>query len=225
MNELINLRHLSFSYPKKEPALVIENFSMDVGEKLFLYGPSGCGKSTLLNLIAGTLEAQTGELHVCGRDMARLTSSGRDRHRGEHIGYIFQSFNLINYLTVYENVMLPAIVSREKGSASDVNKQASELIEHLGLTAFRDQKAGQLSIGQRQRVAAARALVGLPKLIIADEPTSSLDEANTEAFMQLLLEQANLRKLGILFVSHDKRLERYFDRSVELPQINQASLS
>ena len=225
MNELINLRHLSFSYPKKQPTLTIENFSMAAGEKLFLYGPSGCGKSTLLNLIAGTLEAQTGEVHVCGRDMARLTSSGRDRHRGEHIGYIFQSFNLINYLTVYENVMLPAIVSRAKGSASDVNKQATELIDHLGLATFRDQKAGQLSIGQRQRVAAARALVGLPKLIIADEPTSSLDEANTEAFMQLLLEQASLRKLGILFVSHDKRLERYFDRSVELPQINQASLS
>lgn len=219
---LIELKQLRFSYPKHAPVINIADLKLAQGERLFLYGPSGCGKSTLLNLVAGTLIADHGEVNICDRDMGRLTASGRDRHRGENIGYIFQSFNLIPYLSVWENVMLPAIVSKSKGEAADVKAQAKALISKLGLESFSDKQASKLSIGQRQRVAAARALLGHPKLIIADEPTSSLDEANTAAFMELILSEAKERKLGLLFVSHDRRLESHFDRSIELPSINQA---
>lgn len=219
---LIDLKQLKFSYPNNAPVIDIAELKLEVGERLFLYGPSGCGKSTLLNLVAGTLLASHGEVHVCERDMTRLSASGRDRHRGENIGYIFQSFNLIPYLSVWENVVLPAMVSKSKGSSDQVRAQAEALISKLGLQEFAMKPASKLSIGQRQRVAAARALIGQPKLIIADEPTSSLDETNTAAFMDLILSQAQERKLGLLFVSHDRRLESHFDRSIELPSINQA---
>lgn len=219
MMELIKLKNLRFSYADKE-VLHIPDFSMQVGQRVFLYGPSGCGKSTLLNVIAGTLPANSGEVNVCGRDMSRLSSSGRDSHRGMNIGYIFQSFNLISYLTVKENILLPAMVSRAKGDAKSANQQVEHLMEQLGLSRFSNQLAGKLSIGQRQRVAAARALMGTPKLIIADEPTSSLDEDNTNSFMQLLLDQSKAREIGVLFVSHDRRLETKFDQCFDLTKLN-----
>lgn len=217
---LIDLKKVKFAYPHHAAVIDIDQLTLAEGERLFLYGPSGCGKSTLLNLIAGTLIAEHGEVNVCARDMGRLSASGRDRHRGENIGYIFQSFNLIPYLSVWENVVLPAMVSRNKGSSDEVRAQAEALISKLGLQEFASKPASKLSIGQRQRVAAARALIGQPKLIIADEPTSSLDEANTQAFMDLILSEAKARKLGLLFVSHDRRLESHFDRAIELPTIN-----
>lgn len=221
MNELIKLSEVEFAYSGKKPVIHIEHFSMQAQEKIFLFGPSGCGKSTLLNLVTGTLVANKGIAEVCGRDLTSLTASGRDRHRGAHLGYIFQSFNLISYLTVWENVYLPVMVSHEKGKPQEAKEQVEHLLTRLGLIDLAHEPVSTLSIGQRQRVAAARAFMGHPSLIIADEPTSALDQKNTELFMQLLLEQAQERKLGLLFVSHDERLAQHFDRSVAFTEINQ----
>ena len=154
-----------------------------------------------------------------------MKGSQRDKFRADHIGYIFQQFNLLPYLNVVENVILPCQFSAQRKSQVDTSlvEDATRLLEKLHLPAhLLDKPVVELSIGQQQRVAAARALIGKPALIIADEPTSSLDYDNRTAFIELLLEQVNQAQSTLLFVSHDPTLESLFDRTLNLNQINQA---
>ena len=190
------------------------------GEKVFLYGPSGHGKSTLLNILAGVLEVKTGYVEVLGTNLHDISQGARDRLRGENVGYIFQIFNLIPYLNIKENIVLPCLINKKRAEGSDFYAQADELIKTLGLTEYASRNVTDLSIGQQQRVAAARALIGNPKLIIADEPTSSLDEKNTSEFMNLLLSEWEKRKFTLVFVSHDSGLKKYFPRTISLPDIS-----
>jgi putative ABC transport system ATP-binding protein len=216
----IQIKDLKFSYKDSPTVLNIAKLTIEAGEKLFIFGPSGHGKSTLLNILAGVLEVESGEVEVLGVNLHDISQGARDHLRGEQVGYIFQIFNLIPYLNIKENIVLPCLINKKRAAGIDFYAQADELIETLGLSAHAQKNVTDLSIGQQQRVAAARALIGNPKMIIADEPTSSLDEKNTSEFMNLLLSEWEKRKFTLIFVSHDTNLSKYFPRIISLPDIN-----
>ena len=226
MTDTLNISGLRFGWPGHPSLLDIPQLSIAAGESLFLYGPSGCGKSTLLNLISGVLEVTSGKIDVAGFSFDQLSSAQRDLIRADHIGVLFQQFNLLNYLSVLDNVMLPCHFSavrrkRVKAQYGSVEAGAQALLAQLGLSKellARDVTA--LSIGQQQRVAAARALLGSPSLLIADEPTSALDESNRDQFLDLLMEQCQQHQMSLLFVSHDMRLKSHFMHSQDLRELN-----
>ena len=222
MKLAINIQDLSFHYEDTHPILKLDSFEVENQEKIFIYGPSGCGKSTLLGLIAGVFLPQQGTLEVFGLDFFSSSRTNRDEFRGKEIGYIFQTFNLIPYLSCLENILLPCKITRERKSkiTGSLEQEAALLAEHLNLTEVLHKKARQLSVGQQQRVAAARALIGNPQLVIADEPTSSLDGKNTNEFLELLLRKWEEKKFTLVFVSHDERLANEFNCSVSLPEMN-----
>lgn len=224
LSKVIELKQVSYTWAgNQSPTLAIEHLNVHRGEHLFIKGPSGCGKSTLLGLLTGINQAQSGIVEVLGKDLNQLNSRQRDRFRADNIGYIFQQFNLLPYLTVVENVLLPCQFSRQRRETADLEQSARKLLRKLHLNdQLLDKPVVELSIGQQQRVAAARALIGNPPLIIADEPTSSLDHENRAAFIQLLLDQVNQANATLMFVSHDPTLEPLFDRSLDLRKINQA---
>ena len=205
--------------------LQLGDLTLQPGETVFLRGPSGCGKSTLLALAAGVLLPQAGHCALLGQAWTALGAGARDRRRADHLGYIFQQFNLLPYLSVIANVRLPLRFSRLRAAraAASGPDAAAELLAHAGLPrALWQAPASNLSVGQQQRVAAARALIGAPEVVIADEPTSALDEALREAFMALLLARCQAAGSALLFVSHDLRLAGSFHRVIDLPAINQA---
>ena len=225
-DSVISIEELRFSWPSGGEVLDIERFDLNAGERLFLRGPSGSGKSTLLGLIAGVLEPSAGHVNVLGQDLAKLAPAKRDRIRADHLGVIFQMFNLVPYLSVVGNVTLPLKFSplRRKAIAGDTDEEARRLLARLGLTdtALLDRRVSYLSVGQQQRVAAARALIGGPEIVIADEPTSALDADARDRFIELLSEEAARTGAALLFVSHDASLARLFDRAVDLREINRA---
>ncbi|MCP4184626.1 MAG: ATP-binding cassette domain-containing protein, partial [Hyphomicrobiales bacterium] len=187
---------------------------------------SGSGKSTLLGLICGTLTPQKGDIYVLGKNITVLTSSQRDRVRADHFGIIFQMFNLLPYLSILDNVLLPLNFSKLRKTAAikqsgNIVTEADRLLTALGVdaTKFGQQKTSDLSVGQQQRVAAARAFIGYPEIIVADEPTSSLDEGHQAKFMQLLFEETERTGATLIMVSHDRRLAKRFDRVVELSDL------
>lgn len=228
-SKVIALQQVEFTWPGSDkPTLAIEKLDVHRGEHLFIKGPSGCGKSTLLGLLTGINQAQQGSVTILGKEQGQLSSRQRDRFRADNIGYIFQQFNLLPYLSVIENVILPCQFSAQRKQRVEVDLalRAQDLLEKLHLSpALLHKPVVELSIGQQQRVAAARALIGSPPLIIADEPTSSLDHDNRTAFIELLLEQVNQVNATLVFVSHDPTLEALFDRSLDLRLINQAGES
>jgi putative ABC transport system ATP-binding protein len=204
------------------PRLRFPPFAVARGEKLFVHGPSGSGKSTLLGLLAGVLQPAEGAVRVLGQDLARLRGGRRDRFRAEHVGYVFQQFNLLPYLDVAANVALACRFSRSRHArataAGPLAAEIARLLAALELdgAALRRRSAGELSVGQQQRVAAARALVGGPELLIADEPTSALDADARDAFIRLLLAECARHGTSVVFVSHDLALAGHFDRSLRL---------
>jgi putative ABC transport system ATP-binding protein len=226
---LIELNDLGFSWPGQAELLDIPAFTLQRGESLFLKGPSGSGKTTLLGLLGGVQKPGRGSLKLLGQELASLSSGARDRFRVDHTGYIFQQFNLLPFLSVRENVELPCRFSKSRAQRASerhgsVDAAAALLLEHLGLKAeLLERRADSLSIGQQQRVAAARALIGQPELVIADEPTSALDHDAREAFLQLLFAECRAAGASLLFVSHDQSLAPLFDRSVSLAELNRAS--
>lgn len=225
-SSVIELHDVVFTWPKSNaPTLDIAHLNIAQGEHLFIKGPSGCGKSTLLSLLTGINIASQGVVSLLGHDLRHLKASQRDRFRADHIGYIFQQFNLLPYLSVLENVTLPCHFSAQRKQHVDgaLLDKAQSLLERLHLPAhLLNTPVTELSIGQQQRVAAARALIGNPELIIADEPTSALDYDNREAFITLLHEEAERACSTLVFVSHDPTLEKLFERSIHLPTLNRA---
>ncbi len=229
-SKVVELNNARFNWPGSENATInIPQLHIAQGEHVFIKGPSGCGKSTLLALLTGINTLTSGSLSVLNTDISKLRASHRDKFRADHIGYIFQQFNLLPYLNVVENVLIPCQFSSirrnrvaSNASTSLLTEQATKLLERLHLPKeLHNKPVAELSIGQQQRVAAARALIGQPELIIADEPTSALDHDNRTAFIELLMEQANQAKATLIFVSHDPTLESLFDRSLNLPELNQ----
>ena len=228
---MINLENVSFKWQKKAatPTLTIEQLAIDEGEHVFLHGPSGSGKSTLLALLAGINVTTSGQLCVLNQNLSALTNAQRDVFRADHIGYIFQNFNLLPYLTPLENVCLGCQFSKKRqqhvlSQADNIESEAARLLNALGLEPhFHNQNVATLSIGQQQRVAAARAFIGSPELIIADEPTSALDTNNRQSFIKLLFEQAKHANSTLVFVSHDESLQPLFNRSIDLVNLQAAS--
>jgi putative ABC transport system ATP-binding protein len=205
--------------------LSIPSLRVEAGEHCFLYGPSGCGKTTLLGIVAGVLPASIGSVRVLQEDLTQMGSARRDRFRGEKLGYIFQMFNLIPYLNVRENILLGCrlhLARRRRLGKETLESVARRITAALGIEALLEREVTELSVGQQQRVAAARALLGAPPLIIADEPTSALDAAHREQFLDLLLSQAKLAQSTVLFVSHDQSLAAMFPRRISLPEVNRA---
>ncbi len=227
---VVQLRQLRFRWNANSPeVLALDELTIQRGERIFIEGPSGSGKSTLLSLLSGISVPQHGELSVLGQRLDQLGSVQRDHFRAHHIGYIFQMFNLIHYLSMLDNVILPCRFSRSRHDramqqSGSLEAEALRLLQHLDMAHadLMDRPVTTLSVGQQQRVAAARALMGAPELLIADEPTSSLDADNRETFVKLLFEECRQADSTLVFVSHDHALENLFDRTIALADINSA---
>jgi len=224
MNSAINIQALQFGFDAARPVLDLDALTLERGERLFVYGPSGCGKSTLLGLIAGVHTVQQGRLEVLGEDLTRLSQRGRDTFRAARLGVIFQTFNLLPFLTVKANIELGCAFSKDRrAKAGDTSAAIADLLDGLGLDAdLIDRPVTKLSIGQQQRVAVARALIGGPDLVIADEPTSALDTATRDRFIGLLIKACGQAGSALVFVSHDQGLSGHFDRSLDLQALNKA---
>lgn len=223
---LVDINGLRFAWNGREDLLHIPRFHLDAGEKVFLHGPSGTGKSTLLALLAGVLLPSAGTILLDGEDVSHMGAAKRDAWRADHIGFVFQQFNLLPWLSVMDNVVLPLRFSpaRRQRLQADAANEASRLLQDLKLpSSLWKQPASTLSIGQQQRVAVARALIGRPPLLIADEPTSALDADTQHAFLRLMFSECAQHGSAVLFVSHDMRLSEGFDRVVALAEINQSS--
>ena len=225
---MLQIRDLRYAWPGGGgDVLAIDALHVAAGRKVFLHGPSGCGKSTLLGLMAGVLVARQGSTALLGQDWAALRGGARDARRADHVGVIFQQFNLLPYLTVLDNVLLPCRFSRLRAArcAGSPRATAQALLQRMGLQAeLWQRRADALSVGQQQRVAAARALLGAPELVIADEPTSALDTALRGGFMDLLLGACAANGSTLVFVSHDERLAERFDERLSLPTLNLAAV-
>ncbi|MAN74898.1 MAG: methionine ABC transporter ATP-binding protein [Henriciella sp.] len=225
---VIDIRDLRFAWDDGPALLDIAEYSVLPGERVFLRGPSGSGKSTLLGLIAGVLEPQAGKVEVLGHDMTQLSGPKRDALRADRLGVIFQMFNLVPYLSLVQNVTLPCRFSSARrkaaGGGDGMTREAERLLSRLGLSdpKMLERPVTELSVGQQQRVAVARALIGGPDIVIADEPTSALDAEARDRFIELLNEEAARSGSALLFVSHDGSLAGHFDRSVDLKEINRA---
>jgi putative ABC transport system ATP-binding protein len=221
----IELQDLRFGWQPGVSVLELPRLAVGRGERLFLHGPSGSGKSTLLGLVGGVLVPGQGTVRLLGTDLGSLGAAGRDAFRADHVGFVFQLFNLLPYLSVLDNVLLPARFSRRRAQrAGDPRSEALRLLGRLGLgePGLLARPASALSVGQQQRVAVARALLGRPEILIADEPTSALDADARDAFIDLLVQECTQSGTSVLFVSHDVRLAPHFDRTLALASLNQA---
>ena len=223
---VLSISNVEFGWRETTTLLSIDAFEIKRGESVFLKGPSGSGKSTLLGLIGGVLRPRSGEILVEGQSIANASSAMRDRMRANHLGIIFQQFNLLPYLSVLANITLPCRFSQQRNQMScerfrSPNDEARHLVSELGLPEeVLGAPVSELSVGQQQRVAVARALIGAPSLIIADEPTSALDSENRDRFIEVLDAQRRACKSSLLFVSHDRSLAEHFDRQLDLRSLN-----
>lgn len=227
MNLVLQLSELEYRYPgQTRSVLQVPGFALQAGERVLLHGPSGCGKSTLLSLITGIRPVQNGRIQIAGQLFSSLSQRRRDAFRADHLGVIFQAFNLLPYLSAVDNVCLGAGFSRLRCERESVRSKAQRhaaaraLLARLGLDESTvTQPAWQLSFGQQQRVAAARALFGKPDLIIADEPTSALDNHSRDTLLTLLCELCEQSGSALLMVSHDGQVGHHFKRSVDFASL------
>ena len=226
----VEIDGLRFAWKSGQPEILdIADFVVEAGERVFIEGPSGSGKSTLFSLLGGVLSPRHGTLRILGVGISEMPARRRDAFRADHIGFVFQMFNLVPYLSMIANVTLPCRFSRRRreraiSRSGTPEAEARRLLSRLGLD--RDDSLARavsdLSVGQQQRVAVARALMGAPELIVADEPTSALDEGARERFLELLFTQCDEACSSLLFASHDARLGPHFERTVSLPELNRA---
>jgi putative ABC transport system ATP-binding protein len=205
---------------EQTPILHVPEFQLEEGGQVALHGSSGSGKTTFLNLISGVLRADEGRIVVAGHEITRLSEAERDRVRARHVGYVFQTFNLLQGYTALENVMLGMMF----GIGVDRGKAAA-LLERVGLEDRMNYRPRQLSVGQQQRVAVARALANRPELVLADEPTGNLDARRTQDALVLMREVCREYGAALLLVSHDDTILRQFDQLRELSEINEVHLT
>jgi len=210
-------------------SLNIDQLLIEKNTKTFIEGPSGCGKTTFLNVITGLIKPNRGQINVLDTDLTTLNPIACDQFRADHFGIIFQLFNLLPYLTVIENIILPCTFSNSRKQkalliSSSLEDEAKRLCRELDITdTLLNKPVNQLSIGQQQRVSIARAIIGQPEIIIADEPTSALDNERKNQFMTLLLKECETYNLNLIFVSHDTSLQQHFDTSYNLNTLNTIS--
>ena len=218
----IKISNLQYVWPESNtPIIDIPALEVELRGSVFLQGASGSGKSTLLSLLAGTLKASSGTLQILGTDLTSLSSRRRDRFRAEHIGIVFQQFNLIPFLTVEGNLKLASRFVSQSVSGTEV--RAKKLLESLRLdSAILERRADRLSVGQQQRVAIARAFINQPEILLADEPTSALDTEARDLFMQLLMSVREATGCTLIFASHDSSLASFFETKIVLKEINRS---
>ena len=222
----VALADITFGYGDGAPVLDLPALEIARGERVFLHGPSGSGKTTLLGLVAGVLTPRRGQVTVLGEPLHTMSGAARDRFRAAHLGYVFQMFNLIPYLSVRENITLPCRLSAaRRARAGDPAAAAARLAEALEIAPLLARPVTELSVGQQQRVAVARALIGAPDLVVCDEPTSALDTDRRDRFLALLFAQVAAAGSALLFVSHDLGLAARFDRTLALGALNRAATS
>ena len=221
---VLAMQGVQFAWPGRTGfAIGVPDFTIESGETVLLLGESGSGKSTLLSLICGIVRPERGEIRIGDANFAAISAAHRDRVRGEEIGIIFQQFNLLPHASVLDNILLPLSFAPQRcRRIGDPVEEARRLIQALGLAPeLLLKRSDQLSVGQQQRVAAARALIGSPPLIIADEPTSALDSTNQNAFLDLLFSQIAEHETTLLLVSHDERLATRFSRVCHIGDVIQ----
>nr|WP_289852689.1 ATP-binding cassette domain-containing protein [Stenotrophomonas maltophilia] len=224
MRPVIALDGVQFGYGRRL-VLDVPRLWIEQGSSVLLRGISGSGKSTLLGLLAGVLLPGKGSVEVAGHALQTMRGAARDRFRADQLGVIFQQFNLLPFLSVRDNIALGLRFSRLRSAriSGPLDAEIARLLQALQLDpALMPRRAGTLSVGQQQRVAAARALIGRPALLLADEPTSALDREAATAFLQLMSAQCQAAGTTVLVVSHDHSLQPLFDRTIALSQINQA---
>ena len=224
---IIQFENVRYGWQADAPVLEVPHFQVGRAERIFLMGPSGSGKSTFLGLLSGVLSPWQGTVKVLGQDLSSLSSGKRDQFRADHLGIVFQMFNLLPYLSVTDNVCLPCRFSSYRKTRArhrhdeTIQQEAHRLLHHLHLdSSLWGRPVSTLSVGQQQRVAVARALIGKPEVIIADEPTSALDTDRRDAFLELLLNECAMEGTSLIFVSHDRSLASRFDRQLDMNEIN-----
>lgn len=221
----IQVERMAYTFPRSSFSLQVHDFSVEAGESVALVGPSGSGKTTLLNLLSGTLLPEAGKVSVGDVDWVSLSEVSRRRRRASQIGQVFQEFELLEYLTVRENILLPFLL----GGVSHPDETASTRLEHLvasvGLTELMHRKPTMLSHGERQRVAICRALVTAPGLLLADEPTASLDADNGKRVLKTLLDHGSTCGATLVVATHDQDLCGAFDRVVDCREFHGGATS
>ena len=223
---MINISELAFSYPARGTNVVssfgmrVEEFAIPLGASTALVGPSGSGKTTLLGLIAGTLRAASGSIIVNDQAITDFSDNQLGQYRIRNVGQVFQAFELLGYLTVIENVMLPWYISGG-GVKADIQERAAELLLDVGLESKRRAMPGELSQGEQQRVAVCRAMLNSPPVLLADEPTGNLDQENKQNVVDLLIEQAKRYNSTLLMVTHDESLLNKFDSVLDMRVVAQ----
>lgn len=217
MLKLENIKK-SFVQPDKNrvPILDIPSFEIAAGEQVVLLGPSGCGKTTMLHTIAGITNPDSGKVILDGVELTRYSEAARDRIRADKLGYVFQTFNLLQGFSAYENVLLGLTFASKKKSPH----RAKQLLENVGLGHRLGNKPHQLSVGEQQRVAVARALANQPALLLADEPTANVDPGNQQHIIDLIKDNCRAEKIALLMVTHSMEVANQFKRVVQLDELN-----
>jgi putative ABC transport system ATP-binding protein len=211
---MIRIEQLRFGYDGGPDVLRLPQFALEAESNVLVVGPSGCGKTTLLHLIAGLLLPSNGSIAVDGQDLSALSSHERDRFRGRHIGIVLQQFHLLPTLTALQNLLVAQSIA-----GLPVNREAAlGMLHGLGVDERVDAYPHQLSVGQQQRVAIARALVNRPKLLLADEPTSNLDDESCASVVDLLLSATRQHAVSLVIATHDTRLKSRISRQLALPR-------
>jgi putative ABC transport system ATP-binding protein len=214
---VISMKGVRFVYPGGGFGLSVDELSISAGERVALIGPSGCGKTTLALLCVGIVRPDSGEIRTLNAALSECNEKELRRLRLQRVGFVFQQFELLEYLTALENVLLPA---RLAGPLTDATRRkAGSLAERAGVAHRMAQRPGSLSQGERQRVAICRTLMNDPSLIVADEPTGNLDPDTTERVMELLIDEVADRACTFVMVTHDHSLLTYFDRTIDCRQL------
>lgn len=212
---MIELSNVQFRYEDDGFGLSIPSLQIAAGETVALAGPSGCGKTTLLNLLSGILTAGSGTLSVAGCELSSLTDADRRAFRLKTVGQVFQEFELLDYLSVRENIQLPFCINPVLPLTSEARAECDRLCESLGLAPLANRPIDRLSHGERQRVAIGRALVTRPRLLLADEPTGNLDPSTRDRIVDLLFAEARDRNATLILATHDHSLLPRFDRVID----------
>lgn len=227
LDQALKIENIHYAYSAKDkPILSIKSWQLSIGERVFLHGDSGSGKTTLINLLCGIALPNNGRITLFNKDINAMSASKRDAFRAQHIGVVFQKFNLIPYLSVLKNIQLAALFAKntsDNKNIKDLNTRAITLLENLNLPKdILNKQVMHLSTGQQQRVAIVRALINHPKLLLVDEPTSALDASARDAFMQALIHLCELTNITLIFISHDLALGNYFKKQIEFSTLNTA---
>jgi len=217
-NLILQIRDLHFQYPASDFKMEISDIKITQGSKIAISGKSGSGKTTLIHLISGILKPQSGEILFYDKSITDMNDKEIRKHRISNIGFIFQEFELLEYLNVMDNLILPYKINKSLVLDAEIKDKAKEIANRIGIGNKLDQHPKQLSGGERQRLAIARALITSPPLIIADEPTGNLDEKTSNIVMDEITDQVSYTNSTLIMISHNNELISSFDETIDIQE-------